>query len=533
MACALLLACAFRFMEGGGRAAKSVFLLGVPLWVVGLLALVAPWQAALPGMSVGWLAYLGLFGLAYAFAMSCMRQRDLGALQWLAGAFLACALLQSLCGLAQLFGAQFGGLVLAKLYHLVFGNIGQANHFASLLWLGLAGALYLYLEQKLPFAGLALLGAWLALACAASASRGAWLYTAAFAVLALYAGLRQGNTARRMMLGGLAIAGLSALAQFVVSYGHVLDVFGVTSSLQRLDDASSNGQRLHDWHIAWEAIKAHPWLGNGLGSFYRLSVEAAIAGPGKPFPMLAEHAHNLPLHLAAELGAPVVVAVCGLVGYWLVRLLRMPLTPERFFALCGIFVIGLHSMVEYPLWYTYFIVPMGLFCGIADADNERLPKFGIPRPVVFIVLILSFAMLAWVTRDWLLLRAAYTSWNAQGQKTASEERERTRKQAARISDYSLFAAEARNIALQTWLPAKETSPWMARQCDVYWKIRPDWAVMIHCAVAYAAIGEAENLDRVLTTLCRGFPKHHALLYEWIRTEAVHGGLPIEAQACWR
>ncbi|MBK9219843.1 MAG: O-antigen ligase family protein [Uliginosibacterium sp.] len=139
-----------------------------------------------------------------------------------------------------------------------------------------------------------------------------------------------------------------------VSYGNLLAVFGITSSLARASDAGSNGQRLYDWHAAWLAIQASPWWGEGPGSFYKLSIDAMAKTGQAHFSKFAEHAHNLPLQLAAEYGVPVaLLAVGGMFGWYLKHLLRKP-SPLSLWGLSCVAVTGLHSLVEYPLWYNLF-----------------------------------------------------------------------------------------------------------------------------------------------------------------------------------
>jgi O-antigen ligase len=488
------------------------------------LALALALRLAVEGGGMGWPVYLLL--LVLAMPLGCDRRFS----AFIASGLLGCALLQSLAGLLQLMGLELGGLVMTKLFRLAFGNIGQANHYANLIWLGLGAALYLFQTRRLAFPVFAVIAVWLALASAASASRGVWLYTAAFALLALWAKFKGGAAMQRAFVGGLVILVASVGAQLAVSYGHLLDVFNVTSSLNRVGDASSNGQRLHDWAIAWQAARAHPWWGAGIGSFYSLTVEAAIAGPEKAFPMLAEHAHDLPLHLAAEQGFVVALLICGGFALWFLRQMVRPATPERLLALCGLAVIGLHSLVEYPLWYSYFIIPAGLFFGLAAADPAEV-RIGLPRGLVHALVLIAFATQAWIMVDWRTVQTTSSFWNQKGRELSAAERAKLEKNLASVSRYSLFSDEARNQQMIVSELTAATVPAFARQCDARWTHKPDWTVMIDCAVAYAATNQNAPLDRVVLTLCRGFPQHHALLREWIDDAPELGGLAITGRAC--
>ncbi|PSN20345.1 hypothetical protein C7271_02700 [filamentous cyanobacterium CCP5] len=73
---------------------------------------------------------------------------------------------------------------------------------------------------------------------------------------------------------------------------------------------STTNLRVQVWSLAVDMIRQHPWLGSGLGS-YRLSY---IPYSVQPYDKV-EHAHNLWLLLAAELGIPLTVGITGLVGW--------------------------------------------------------------------------------------------------------------------------------------------------------------------------------------------------------------------------
>jgi hypothetical protein len=73
--------------------------------------------------------------------------------------------------------------------------------------------------------------------------------------------------------------------------------------------------------------------------------------------------HNLPLHLAVELGLPLASALLGLLawGLWL-GARRVHARDDESglagrFALALVLLILVHSLLEYPLWYAYFLLP--------------------------------------------------------------------------------------------------------------------------------------------------------------------------------
>ena len=119
------------------------------------------------------------------------------------------------------------------------------------------------------------------------------------------------------------------------------------------EDAAPCSSRLTLWSNVLHLIAQKPWLGWGWGELKYAHFITLY--PGARFCEILGNAHNLPLHLAVELGVPVAVLVCGSVLGWLLRQKpwREP-HATRQLAWMVLAVIGLHSLLEYPLWYGPF-----------------------------------------------------------------------------------------------------------------------------------------------------------------------------------
>ncbi|MGD9831489.1 MAG: Wzy polymerase domain-containing protein, partial [Piscinibacter sp.] len=115
-------------------------------------------------------------------------------------------------------------------------------------------------------------------------------------------------------------------------------------------------------------IAAHPWAGVGFGEFnFAWSLNVF---PNRPIAFF-DHTHNLPLHLAVELGLPLAAVVIALLLFALWRGWRGSLDGApadmamRRAALAMVVMITLHSLLEYPLWYSYFLLPAAFAFGLA------------------------------------------------------------------------------------------------------------------------------------------------------------------------
>jgi hypothetical protein len=137
---------------------------------------------------------------------------------------------------------------------------------------------------------------------------------------------------------------------------------------QRLAEGDISGSRFRVWADALQLIAAHPWTGVGWGNFN-------FAWSLTPFPnrhtAFFDHTHNLPLQLAVELGVPMALLICGLLLWGLWQAWRRALAAAPAASAAGrcavmmIVLIGLHSLLEYPLWYAYFLLPTAFVWGFA------------------------------------------------------------------------------------------------------------------------------------------------------------------------
>lgn len=146
---------------------------------------------------------------------------------------------------------------------------------------------------------------------------------------------------------------------------------GVTFAAEaRLHDNSDiSSSRFKIWANVLDLIRAHPLTGVGWGEFNVAWTFTEF--PQRPIAFF-DHTHNLVLQWAVELGLPLTVllvlmcAVAGWVLIWPGRADRL-----RPAGACGVIVSTamLHSLLEYPLWYSYFLLPMAFAWGAGLASR--------------------------------------------------------------------------------------------------------------------------------------------------------------------
>lgn len=375
------------------------------LWALGLLWLAPVVSVAfrqLPvslgvGPAVVLAAAAGVLLLARGFK-NAQRMLASDGLCW---GLLGAGLLSVAVSLVQVFlPALADGVWIARsgLVGRAIGNLRQPNHLASLLMWSSVAAVWLagrYAGVRRALPGLLLA---LVFAVVLSASRTGYV---GVALLALW-GLLDRSLARSVRASLLATpvmmaAGWGLLALWSAGGQHA---FGAAA---RLAEGAGSPSRMAILRDALELVRANPLLGVGWGEFN-------FAWSLSPFPQrhtaFFDHTHNLPLQLIVELGLPWALAVLGLLLWsgWrlLVGALRAD-TPElqRQLRAMGMLVlmIGVHSLLEYPLWYAYFLLPavFAFGLGLPEADGARA------SPVLLPLLGLAGAL--------LVTGSAYAYWD--------------------------------------------------------------------------------------------------------------------------
>jgi Virulence factor membrane-bound polymerase, C-terminal/O-Antigen ligase/Protein glycosylation ligase len=237
-----------------------------------------------------------------------------------------------------------------------FANLRQRNQFASLTNLALAVLLVWAMRAKVAAhrKGLAVAvlaaAALLAVGNAASASRtGVVQIVLLCALFVLWGGWR-----RRLVQMILLVAAVAyAVAAIALPYAAGFDWLehGLFARLQAGDAPCAS--RITLWSNVLHLIAQKPWLGWGWGELDYAHFIMLYDGPR--FCDILDNAHNLPLHLAVELGVPIAVVVCAGFAWWV--LCQKPWAERdasRQLAWAVLAVILLHSLLEYPLWYGPF-----------------------------------------------------------------------------------------------------------------------------------------------------------------------------------
>lgn len=343
------------------------------------LSLINAENLALSLISFVGLIYFGLLGVLVVNTVGSE-----GDIKILLGALLLSASIASLYGLLQYYGKLPGPPGFLGGSSAMISTFGNPNYLAGFLAHLTVPGIFLSFIMQNWWARLALLAMLMLMTAAlvAANSVGAWL-AALFSVMFFLAGVllfRLGRALyarRRWALAVVIVLGLTIWLQS--SPGPLNALIGraapaheeasanpidrIVQFFQRLWEENSGIARSWNWWIAYEMLKAHPFVGVGLGDYkvefleYKARFKETPVGQQYNFYLpRAIQAHNDYAQLVAELGLIGLLAV-GFFAGTLIRsahnFVRSSESPERRFwvvALCaGIVAFLTDALVSFPL----------------------------------------------------------------------------------------------------------------------------------------------------------------------------------------
>jgi O-antigen ligase len=455
-------------------------------------------------------------------------------------AWLIAALLSSVIGLLQFFGvsAGFKPWINATTLGDAFGNLRQRNQFATLIGIGLAVLLWgpvarwragsgaaasVVVARAVPVALPILLAlALLATANAASSSRTGLLQLVLLVLLAL--------CWRAQAVPGMALR----LAVAVAVYASASVVLPLLAGLDpwnsgiagRFGDADrACGSRRLLWANVLQLIAQKPWWGWGWGELDYAHFITVY--PGARFCDILDNAHNLPLHLAVELGVPVALLVCALIGWLVLRARPWAETDDRRrLAWAVLALIGLHSLLEYPLWYGPFQIavvlavwvlwqtPSAVGTGQPMADTRSTVSASVATTlrVLAVAALLAVAYAAW---DYHRISQIYLSPALR----APDYRDNT---LAKVQDSWLFRNQVRFAALTLTSVTPDNAATLNRSAHALLHFSPEARVVGKLIDSALVLGHTDEAAFYMRRMRIAYPKEFA---HWRETRDPVADLP--------
>jgi O-antigen ligase len=316
------------------------------------------------------LSALGLIAAAALLVASGARG-DGSSMQAFCVAWVVAGVIGTAIGIVQVFApgwADGDWIARSGLTGRAVGNLRQPNHLSSVLLSAAVAVVPLVAAGRLRAPWGAALFALLVFGITLTGSRTGGV---GVVVLALWGVMdrRLGGRLRALLISAPVLYGISWLVMWAWAQA-TEHTFGAA---ERLAEGDLSGSRFAIWRDTLVLVARHPWAGVGFGEFN-------LAWTLTPFPERAraffDHTHNLPLQLMAELGIPLALTVMAFLATALWQAWRRSWAVEgdsgfARAAFVMVLMMGLHSQLEYPLWYAYFLLPTAWAWGYCLASEGR------------------------------------------------------------------------------------------------------------------------------------------------------------------
>lgn len=329
--------------------------------------------------------YLGAFALSICvgatLSTGALRSQTLNGLIFV---LVGVAIISTGMAFSQWLGPSvFPGLIEAlPPWSRPYANMGQPNNLATQLLLGTIGIIYLYEQRRIGAWPAAIAMGWMGWGIVLTQSRTAWV---ALATLVLWSfSMRRRAALRAPMIA--VVIGFTVFVAAVCLLPILQTSWYGPNEFQGSQVRLAAGTRPGHWLSFWEAIMRAPWFGYGWNQVVVAQYEVAV-----DFPRIQEwatHSHNLVLDLLIYNGLPLGLLICAGLIAWFAKRIASCRDSESWCLLMMLFALFAHALLEYPLHYSFYLLPAGLMMGFVGAGNFAAtstltaPRFTLAVPTV-------------------------------------------------------------------------------------------------------------------------------------------------------
>jgi O-antigen ligase len=286
-----------------------------------------------------------------------------------------------------------------------YANVAQPNQLALLLCLALASVWWLYQRYMLPAFAAVCLTLVLIWGLVLTQSRIGWIILPLFVAMCWMPREGQRSVNRYLLL-------LLLLSYIGLTIGVPKLSKDLGLSMSSVEEhIGGRSERLTLWREALQMSLQHPLLGVGWFGFGPEQVRIAADFPPSTY---AEHSHNLITNFLAELGWPASIVIFGGLFWWAWQVCvkaRANLSVQ-FASLCFVAVL-VHSLTEFPLWYAFVLLPLGLLMGMAHQLRWPAQAIAVPKQLLLAVFLLANLVVILLTIDYQRVVNGFNALSAQ------------------------------------------------------------------------------------------------------------------------
>lgn len=277
-----------------------------------------------------------------------------------------------------------------------YANFAQPNNLATFLCLGLMASLYIYERKYINGICGSLLAIFLLFGLALTQSRTPWIFSICFAIWWLW---KTYNLKVRFSKIRLLFF-ISVYIVFLVVIPCLSEFLGITTTADIVSRATNGYLRLPMWHQMLIAIQHEPWVGYG---WNQVSVAQITVFLDYPTTEWIEHSHNILLDLIIWNGIPLGIVIILGFSWWLYQLSKLATSIEIIIVLAMIGSVLVHAMLEYPLEYAFFLLPVGFLLGLIQADQLNIKLFKINKRAFSVFFFFYLMLYIWIFGEYRVI----------------------------------------------------------------------------------------------------------------------------------
>lgn len=293
-----------------------------------------------------------------------LEQEEAPVLCQLASVVLLGALLSSVIAIVQTLDIWPESEWISRAYSLrrPGGNIAQPNQLATLQLMGIVSLNYLLALRKFRGLAASLVYPLLIAGLGLTESRSGVVSAAVLVVFVFcYRQHALGERSWVQVVAGFVF--LIICFKYLPLLSLQLQQAGSPQPAQLAANLSA-GSRLVIWPQLIVASLLHPWLGWGLHQVPMAHNAVLHAySVGEAF----TYAHNIVLELVLGVGYPLGITAVVFVVVWFVTRLRKISDASTWYCMALVIPLTVHSLLEFPFAYAYFLVPAALAVGVLEA----------------------------------------------------------------------------------------------------------------------------------------------------------------------
>lgn len=305
--------------------------------------------------------------------------------------------------LCQLLDVGFtGSFVLPSNSSRYFANLGQPNQLGSLLILSILACAWFHIKNSINGAVLMALAIILTFGLAMTGSRTGWLNMTILACGLFF--YKDKTTARKLFSSSIWLLAFYYSSVYFQPWlfikkllGHAVDDVGVRATL--VDDA-----RLDIWKGL--ITSHHDYFFSGYGWGQIAHSQTFYINQQLDMGNMIIQSHNIFLDIILWTGVPFSLILFGLFFFWTFKLIYKLDDIRVLLMIFSLLVLFIHSMLEFPLHYAYFLLPAGLMAGVVSQSTNAI-AIKIPKFIIALLIVLSTTAYSVTIKDYIIIEEGF------------------------------------------------------------------------------------------------------------------------------